>query len=976
MYASPVYEGWCRVSSTSPPLTQRESRQKKEIEFLEQVIQWLVIISASVAVYHIIAVVYWGARTLIPITVLTTVVTALFLLTRIFLERGYLYRAVYSLCAIFLSSILAAVFVEGKAFPTLQIAVFLVAVIALPYLSSHLLRYLLLSCWAVLIATTTIGATSSDFPTPMPLRDIGLISVLTISALSGLLLRLLWQFHHRLTRALNQSKVANNALQQAQASLVAQNEWLSVTLRSISDAIIATDTRGAITFMNPSAEALTGFCHAESIGKPLRQVVRLLNEQTLAAIDPPMMQVSGVIHPVKIADGVVLRARDGTHHHITISMSPIPGREQQAQGMVFVLSDITMHLRAQQALRQSEERFEKVFQSGLIAITITRLRDQRFVDVNERYIRLTGYSRDELIGRTVQEVRGAADDDLRDELLTQLFEHRAVSDIESTLRTRGGDIRDVLISYELIDITGELCVLAFIQDITDRRRTERALRESEDLYRLIGERSTDLIALLDEQGHYVYASPSHGPVLGYHIAQLIGANIFELAHMDDVATFRQRWAQVFQRGAVQIMVRLRSAHSVWRWFEIEVTSVTRDDARAALVVARDITERRDLEAQFHQSQKMESVGRLAGGVAHDFNNLLSAITGYTELALEEMPSGSPLHSDLIEIQRAAGRAAKLSRQLLTFARKQVIEPKILDINDLILDLDKLLRRLLGENIELVTLIAPEPCLVRVDPGQIEQVLINLAVNARDAMPEGGRLMIETAHISLDGLYVSGHIGTTVGPHVLITVTDSGIGMDAKTKQQIFEPFFTTKPPGEGTGLGLATSYGIIKQHEGHITCSSELGVGTMFKIYLPAVAEPYEVIQDATSHATRVSLGTETILLVEDEAAVRDLVARVLRTHGYNVLEASDGNDALRVVETYTEPIDLLLSDVVMPQMGGRALAERLHSIRPSIKVMLMSGYPGDAMSNGEQIMEGIVFLQKPFSVSALVHHVRAVLDT
>jgi signal transduction histidine kinase len=392
------------------------------------------------------------------------------------------------------------------------------------------------------------------------------------------------------------------------------------------------------------------------------------------------------------------------------------------------------------------------------------------------------------------------------------------------------------------------------------------------------------------------------------------------------------------------------------------------------VIVAETTEQKHLEAQLIQAQKMESVGRLAGGIAHDFNNLLTAILGYAGLARESLTEDSTVASDLDEIKKAAERAASLTRQLLAFARKQVIEPEILDLNSLVQNLEKLLHRLIGEDIDLVIRTAPSLRAVKADAGQIEQIVMNLAVNARDAMPTGGKLTIETTNVQLDGAYVRQHLGAVAGEYVLLAVSDTGVGMSDEIKQHIFEPFFTTKPQGQGTGLGLATCYGIVKQHGGYIMAYSELGHGTTFKVYLPSVAEQAEALPRDTS-APASLLGHETVLLVEDEAAVRELAARVLREHDYTVLEASDGEEALQCIAEALQQIDLLLTDGSMPKIHGSQLAERIIAMHPHIRVLFISGYTHNTLVHRQQLQLGGTFLQKPFSPSALARKVREVLD-
>jgi PAS domain S-box-containing protein len=391
------------------------------------------------------------------------------------------------------------------------------------------------------------------------------------------------------------------------------------------------------------------------------------------------------------------------------------------------------------------------------------------------------------------------------------------------------------------------------------------------------------------------------------------------------------------------------------------------------MIAEDVTERRNLEDQLRQSQKMEAVGRLAGGVAHDFNNLLTVIKGYTELMLEEFREHDPMRGELEEIRKAADRASALTRQLLAFSRQQVLAPKVLDLNSVVTNMDKLLRRLLGADVHLSAKLDVSIGRIKADPGQLEQVIMNLAVNARDAMPIGGKLLIETYNADLDENFARDHVGSRPGPYVMLSVTDTGSGMSETVRQRIFEPFFTTKEAGKGTGLGLSTVYGIIKQSGGYIWVYSEIGKGTTFKVYLPRV----DAKVDSTlpvAIAPQSAFGRETVLLVEDEDGVRALVRQVLHKHGYNVLEARHGGEALLHCERHKGDIELLLTDVVLEQMGGPELAKRLTAIRPEMKVLYISGYTDDAVIH-HGVSTGTAFLQKPFTTDALAKKVREVLD-
>jgi two-component system cell cycle sensor histidine kinase/response regulator CckA len=511
-----------------------------------------------------------------------------------------------------------------------------------------------------------------------------------------------------------------------------------------------------------------------------------------------------------------------------------------------------------------------------------------------------------------------------------------------------------------------------------RQRVEAALRESEERYRLITENSSDLISLIDLEGEgiRIYVSPSYQAMLGYDPAELIGSLRPDIVHPDDRNSVIKQYEQLAACGKAHITYRMRHSNGSWRWIELQATAIRQQGRYYGITVGRDVSDRKHLEAQLMQSQRLESVGRLAGGVAHDFNNLLTAIMGNTDLARDSLPAKHIARTDLDEIMKSSRRAAELTRQLLAFARRQIIEPHVIDLNQLILDMDKLLQRLIGAHVALIVHTDPGLWRIRADRGQIEQIVVNLAVNARDAMPAGGTLTIETRNVQLDHDYAHRHISVSPGRYVMLAVSDTGTGMDDETQAQIFEPFFSTKAPGHGTGLGLATCYGIVKQHGGNIWPYSEPGHGSTFKIYLPQVEAPIEQFP-LPATADDLPRGAETILLAEDEPSVRMLAARVLRAQGYMVVEAENGDAALRLARAWAEaPLDLLLTDVVMPRMSGKMLAGHIQTLFPTSAVLFISGYTDNAIVHHGQLDPGIVFLQKPFSPAALAYKVREALDS
>jgi PAS domain S-box-containing protein len=521
-------------------------------------------------------------------------------------------------------------------------------------------------------------------------------------------------------------------------------------------------------------------------------------------------------------------------------------------------------------------------------------------------------------------------------------------------------------------ITG---AIGLARDITAEKQAQEALQRSEELYHLITDNTSDLIVVMDTEAHLTYASPSARRIFGPEMTRTLGFSAFDRIHPDDQETAREALARLRAGETAKITVRCRHEDGSWRWLEAYGTLFSQRGVPYLLGVLRDVTERRQLEEQLLQAQKMEGIGRLAGGVAHDFNNLLTAIVGYADLAEMELPADSEAVGYLQNVQKAAERAANLTSQLLAFARRQIIEPKVLNLNDLITDIEKILRRLLTEDITLVMRLSPALGQTRVDPGQFGQMLVNLVVNARDAMPTGGTLTIETCNVTLDETYTRLHAEVAPGPYILLIVRDTGVGMVEEVKAHLFEPFFTTKEKGKGTGLGLATCYGIVRQSGGCIDVISAPGEGAAFTIYLPRVFAAPDA-PDAGEQPELAPRGTETVLLVEDEILVRDIAAQVLRGQGYTVLKADGSREALHIAREHDGPLHLLLTDVVMADMSGRELAERLIAMRLDLKVLFISGYTDDAIVHHGVLAPGLAFLQKPFTPDVLARKVRETLDS
>jgi len=515
----------------------------------------------------------------------------------------------------------------------------------------------------------------------------------------------------------------------------------------------------------------------------------------------------------------------------------------------------------------------------------------------------------------------------------------------------------------------------------ERRQAESALRRSEGRMKSVLEAALDAVVGMDAQGLVISWNPRAEAIFGWSGSEAVGRRLADLiippryreAHTEGLARFLAtgEGSVIGRRSELSALRRDGSEFPV----ELTVTVLKEGDATLFSAFVADITERKHLETQLLQAQKIDSVGRLAGGVAHDFNNLLGVITGYGELLKQRIPDEPLLKRYVSDILKAADRAAGLTRQLLAFSRKQVLQPSILDLNTVVGEMEKMLRRLIGEDIQLVTIFDERLQRVQADPGQIEQVLMNLAVNARDAMPRGGRLTIETANVDLDAAYSRSRPGATPGPHVMLAVSDTGHGMDSEVLGHIFEPFFTTKAPGKGTGLGLATVHGIVKQSGGHIFVYSEPEHGTTFKVYLPCLEEAEAIVETTPVPEAGPEHGSETVLLVEDEESLRSIVREILEASGYTVIEARHAGHALEIAEGHPAPIHLLMTDVVMPGMSGSELVVRLAASHAETRVLYMSGYTNDAVVLHGVLAAEVAFLQKPFTAEALARKVREVLD-
>jgi two-component system, cell cycle sensor histidine kinase and response regulator CckA len=644
--------------------------------------------------------------------------------------------------------------------------------------------------------------------------------------------------------------------------------------------------------------------------------------------------------------------------------------------------------RASRAQRETSRRtiadYRLLFQRNLAGLYRSTA-SGKILECNEAFARILGYESPE--ETTAQPATVFYREPVaREAMLARLRVSGSLKNFEERLRRKDGSEVWVLETVSLVEGNSEHpeVLEGTLIDISAQKHVEEALRRSEQLHRNIFGFAPIGIYQSRRDGSLITANPKLAEILGYDSPEeLLRVNFGEV--YANAAERERLLARHGEAGTAQrIELEWKRKDGTRIWVDVNVHSI-RDERGEPLFegFVQDTTERHRgederhaLEQQLAQSQKIEAVGQLAGGIAHDFNNLLTAITGYTELLLSSLAADDPLRSHAEQVRRSAQRAASLTQQLLAFSRRQVLEPKTLNLNEVISGIEEMLRRLIGEHIELRTRRAPDLWPVRADPGQLEQAIMNLVVNARDAMPGGGRLSIETGNAELDPAYAGAHMPIEPGDYAMVAVTDSGTGMTPEVRGRLFEPFFTTKGQGKGTGLGLSTTYGIVKQSGGYIWCYSEPGKGTTFKIYLPR-ADVDAVPAPPTSPIPAAPLLPvhETILLVEDEPEVRSLVQRLLKMQGYSVVAAANPEEALAIIRDFKGQIDLMVTDVVMPGMSGRQLAERLAKILPNLKVLFVSGYTDDAIVHHGILDPGTAFLQKPFTPQALARKVREVIE-
>ena len=670
------------------------------------------------------------------------------------------------------------------------------------------------------------------------------------------------------------------------------------------------------------------------------------------------------------------RARDGGYVWVHVTTQLRRSAEGAPLHFFSYLIDITDRMKSDAALQASETRYRRLFESAKDGILILDKDTGQIIDVNPFMTELTGYPRADFLGKRLWEIGAFKDAGAARDSFAELLAREYVRYDDLPLKSRDGRKVEVEFVSNVYLVDGRRVIQCNIRDLTERRRAEADIRLRDRAIQAVTQGILITDAAQDDQP-IIYASPGFERLSGYPAAEVLGRNcrFMQGRDTDPAAVAKLREAVRAGRACSVELLNVRKDGTTF-WNLLALSPVLDADGRVAnfIGVQTDVTERRRLQAQFLQAQKMEAVGRLAGGIAHDFNNVLSVILSYAELIAADLKPDEPLRADIEEIQTAGARAMELTRQLLAFSRQQVLETKVLDLSQVLAKMEKLLDRLLGADITLTMLPSSGLGSVKADPSQIEQVVMNLAVNARDAMPRGGELTIETENVDLDDEYATTHHDVRPGAYVMLAVTDTGVGMDQKTQARIFEPFFTTKELGKGTGLGLATVFGIVKQSGGHIWVYSEPDHGTTFKVYFPRVRGAADS-RPAEAPPTESGRVSETILLVEDDDQVRVITQNILRRRGYVVLVASNGGEALLACEKHGARIHLLLTDVVLPRMSGRQLAERLAPMRPEMRVLFMSGYTDDAILQHGVLDSGVAFLQKPLTPMALTRKVREVLD-
>ena len=760
--------------------------------------------------------------------------------------------------------------------------------------------------------------------------------------------------------------------------------WFRMAFDQAAIGMAITRQDGAWVKVNRALAAILGYTEEELLERTFQSVTH--PDDLHASTEIVRRALAGEIDRWQMEKRYI--HKDGRTVWVALNVAVV---REQAEGPLYFLAqmkDISDRRQAEALLRESESRSRQLVEFSPDGIAVHA--DGRFRYANPAMARLLGYdSPGELIGMSVIDTVHPDGQEVVRERMAAVATGLRIPLREHRLLRRDGTTVDVESTAVSTSYEGVPAVQIVVRDIAERKRAADALRASESRFRALAEslreseerfRSLSVCSPVgifhsDAEGNITYYNPRAQQIWGIGETEGLGRGWIPRIHPDDVNGVITGWL-----GALQAQVQFEHSYRLLmpdgtiRWVHGHSAPVLDANGKMTGTVGTidDITEHRALEAQLRQAQKMEAVGQLAGGVAHDFNNLLTVIKLHVELALDGLEATHPLHGDLSEVAKAAERAARLTRQLLAFSRKQLLQPKVLRLNEVVAGLVPMLQRVIGEDIHVVTSLDRALGPVFADPGQLEQVLVNLAVNARDAMAQGGTLGIATSNAELDARHPALR-GMDPGRYVVLSVADTGCGMTREIRERIFEPFFTTKGPGQGTGLGLSTVYGIVEQSGGSIVVESEPGRGTTFRVYLPEAREEGSPVS-AQPPTTERPRGAETILLVEDEDAVRELAKRILQRQGYTVVDARNGRDALSRVASHAQPIDIVVTDMVMPEMNGRALVEELHRSRPGLRVLYMSGYTDDEIVRRGLLDAGVSFLPKPFTADTLARAVRAAL--
>jgi PAS domain S-box-containing protein len=761
------------------------------------------------------------------------------------------------------------------------------------------------------------------------------------------------------------------ARMKAERALYESEELFRSIVESSHDVFYMHDTDGVLQYVSPNAKDLYGFDFQPGSlrwtdllsDNPINQRATEWTERALRSGEKQARYELELVN------------QQGRRVWVEITETPRI-RDGRVVGMIGAAHDITERKHAEEALRESEERYRALIEQNPVAIFLAQ--DGRFVYMNSQGADLLGYDLDEVVG---MEVGTVVHPDHRELVRERTFRRQAGEEIppryEIRVLTKSGETRYVDLAASPFRHRGRPAVICHTIDITDRKRTEQALRAAEARYRDLYENATDIIYTHDLDGNITSLNVAAEKLLGWSRTAWIGRNVRDWVHPDSLPVANRSLEDKLlhpDRASRPYEIQVFDAKGALRWLEINSRLIFgQGDPVGVTGIARDITERKSLEAQLRQAQKMEALGQLAGGVAHDFNNLLTGILGYTRLLVERLRDDPMAQDDLAQIDRAAERAAALTRQLLAFSRRQQLSSIYLDLNRAVVDIIKLLSRTVGEHIEIRTDLGPDLASVYADPAQIEQILLNLAINARDAMPNGGCLTIATRMVEFTAQFAATHPWARRGRFVMLTVNDMGSGMDSFTRERAFEPFFTTKSPDKGTGLGLSIVYGIVKQHDGLISLDSEPGQGTTVYLYFPAAEHPADEQKEET--AEWPAGGQECILIAEDEPIVRDLATQVLTEAGYKIVPVCDGEEALTALRAQPEAFDLIILDMVMPRKGGAEVWKAVGSLASKARVLLTSGYAADSAQVRVGVPEGPAFLGKPFTPIALLRKVRETLD-